>query len=73
MKVIWEPQLQVKKMDGSAERAQKCMRARGFKAQLEREARREHFLDWITYHICQLVLGAVIFTVMAAALYFGSI
>ena len=73
MKVIWEPQLQVQKMDGNAERAQKCMRARGFKAQLEREARRERFYDLVTYHICQLVLGVVIFGVMAVALYFGSI
>ena len=73
MKVIWEPSLHCQKMEGSAERAQKCMRARGFKAQLEREARKERFLDCITYHICQLVLGLLMFAVMAIALYFGSI
>lgn len=60
-------------MDGNAERAQKCMRARGFKAQLEREARKERFRDLVAYHICQLVFGLLMFGFLAVALYFGSI
>lgn len=72
MKVIWEPTLQVQKMDGSAERAQKCMRARDFKTQLEKEAKHERFLDNIAKGISDLILGCVIFGGMAVALYFGS-
>lgn len=72
MKIIWEPTLQVQKMDGSSERAQKCMRARGFKARLEKEAKHEKILDAIAKGISDLILGCVIFGGMAVALYFGS-
>jgi hypothetical protein len=72
MKVIWQPTLEVEKLVSNAERALQCQISRGFKARLEKEAKRERFLDAIAKGISDLILGCVIFGGMAIALYFGS-
>lgn len=72
MKVIWQPTLEVEKLVSNAERALQCQISRGFKARLEKEAKRERFLDAIAKGISDLILGCVIFGGMSVALYFGS-
>ena len=47
MKVIWQSTLEVEKLVSNAERALQCQISRGFKARLEKEAKRERFLDAI--------------------------
>nr|DAV71737.1 MAG TPA: hypothetical protein [Caudoviricetes sp.] len=65
MKVIWQPTLEVEKLVSNAERALQCQISRGFKARLEKEAKRERFLDAIAKGISDLILGCVIFGGMA--------
>lgn len=72
MKVIWQPTLEVEKLVSDAERALQCQISRGFKARLEKEAKREKILDAIAKGISDLILGCVIFGGMAVALYLGS-
>lgn len=72
MKVIWQPTLEAEKLVSNAERTLQCQISRGFKARLEKEAKRERFLDAIAKGISDLILGCVIFGGMSVALYFGS-
>nr|DAZ48803.1 MAG TPA: hypothetical protein [Caudoviricetes sp.] len=72
MKVIWQSTLEVEKLVSNAERALQCQISRGFKARLEKEAKRERFLDAIAKGISDLILGCVVFGSLAIALYFGS-
>lgn len=72
MKVIWQPTLEAETLVSDAERALQCQISRGFKAQLEKEVKREKILDAIAKGISDLILGCVIFGGMAVALYFGS-
>lgn len=73
MKVIWESDLQIEKMCSSAERAILCQKSRGFKATIEKEEKHEKMLDAVSKGIGDLLLGALIFGGMTAALYYGSI
>lgn len=73
MKVIWEPSLQTEIIQGSVERAALCQKSREFKATIEKKRNHEEMLDTIANCIGQLLTGALIFGVMAVALYFGSI
>lgn len=72
MKVIWQPTLEAETLVSDAERALQCQISRGFKARLEKEAKREKILDAIAKGISDLILGCVIFGGMAVALYLGS-
>lgn len=72
MKVIWQPTLEAEKLVSNAERALQCQISRGFKARLEKEAKRERFLDAIAKGISDLILGCVVFGSLAIALYIGS-
>jgi hypothetical protein len=73
MKVIWEPNLQIKKMCSSAERAILCQKSRGFKTTIKKKEKHEKMLDAVAKGISDLLLGALIFGGMAVALYYGSI
>ena len=73
MKVIWEPSLQAKIIQGSVERAVLCQKSREFKTTIEKERKHEEMLDTIANCIGQLLIGALIFGGMAVALYFGSV
>ena len=72
MKVIWEPTLQVEKMEGNRERFEQCQKARAFKAEQEKAAKHEEFLDKVANVIGDTMIGIIIFGTMAIALYFGS-
>lgn len=72
MRVIWEPNLQIKKMRSSAERAILCQKSRGFKATIEK-GKYGKTLDAVAKGIGDLLLGVLIFGGMAVALYFGSV
>lgn len=58
--------------EGSAERAARCIQMRGFKAEQEKAARHEEFLDKVANIIGDTMIGIIIFGTMAIALYFGS-
>lgn len=59
----------------NANRAAACQRARNYKADrtatLQKEARKNHFLDLVTSFIGNLILGIAMFAMLGLALYFG--
>ena len=69
---VWEPKLEIEKIEGSEERAQKCAYQRDFSNRLLRKHRKEEHKNLICDILEQILFGVFMFGIIGVALYLGA-
>lgn len=70
---INEPNIKASKIVSSDERADLCKRQRSFKNDVTKQIKRNNMIDSICYSASQVIIGAMIFGSIIAALILGGI
>lgn len=72
MEKVREPVLKADLLVASDERAVRCQQMRAFKAECEKARKRDRVFDLLAVGAVNVAGGAVLFGLLAVALYFGS-